>query len=69
MIVTHCYIGIKKCGCVVAAVIDEGNKHTAESVAEFIEDGYTIERVKTEDARNRLMACKCPSLAAPPNAG
>lgn len=59
-----CYIGRKPCGCVVAAVVDDGKypKRTAENVAEMICNGYTIERI--ECSHLELTRCKC---ASPPN--
>lgn len=54
------YIGIKPCGCTVAAVIDDPKyaKDTAESVADFIKSGYRIERVACDEARFKLKECK-----------
>ena len=51
------YIGRKRCGCVVAMVVDLADKVTADAVAEFIKDGLVIERVTTEAART-LPGCK-----------
>ncbi len=58
---THCYIGKSKCGCVVAACVDlpMEPKWTAEALAEFIADGFTIERVTIDDARLKLNGCVC----------
>lgn len=41
-----CYIGRAKCGCVIAATVDDGKdpKRVAKDVAEFIADGLTVER-------------------------
>lgn len=51
---THCYVGRKTCGCVMAVVVDEPDrpKDTARSVAEFIKDGLSISRMLIEDFRN-----------------
>lgn len=58
---THCYIGVLKCGCTVAATVDnpERKKQVAEDVAEFLEAGYVIERVTIAQARKRLGPCRC----------
>lgn len=55
----YAYIGTKKCGCTVAAVVDEVDypKDVAESVAEFIQRGYTIRRVLRKDVN--LVSCYC----------
>lgn len=44
---TPSYIGIEKCGCVVAAVVDDGTRPdmVKRSLKEFIDDNLTIERV------------------------
>jgi len=56
---THAYLGLKDCGCAVAAVVDEKNhqKDVAKSVANFIKDGLRIERVTIEEARETLHSC------------
>jgi hypothetical protein len=40
----YVYVGRLPCGCAVALVNDEGNKHTAKSVAEFIKEGLGVNR-------------------------
>lgn len=56
----YAYIGIKPCGCCVAATVDdpEHKADVASDVQEFIESGFHVERVKIEDARIRLQQCK-----------
>lgn len=60
---THCYIGVKPCGCVVGIVTDTCDKSTADYVAGFIRDGLTVERVTFEHYREHVknspgfMAC------------
>lgn len=56
-----CFVGVKSCGCVVAAtVIDTGNaKYISEDVKEFKSDGLKIEYMSVEDARIKLTRCKC----------
>jgi hypothetical protein len=58
------YIGIKSCGCVTCACTDrpEDRKQTAKTIAKWIEQGYTIERMDVEEARKRLKQCKHNSL-------
>jgi hypothetical protein len=54
---THAYVGKHegKAGYCAAIVDVPGEeKRTAESVAEFIRDGYTVERTTIEDARAGL---------------
>ena len=62
----HAYIGTKKCGCVVAAVVDNPDhaKDVAKDVAGFIRKGLSIERVSIEKARVRLNRCECGEEAA-----
>jgi hypothetical protein len=56
-----CYVGIKSCGCMVAWVFDSKDhpKDTANSVAQFIKDGYRVESANTEAIRKKLGPCKC----------
>lgn len=64
---THIYIGRAKCGCVVAARSDYGDRSTANDVAQFIRDGYTIERVELASLRNgtvELTGCTCRTKPA-----
>lgn len=42
---THAYIGKLPCGCAIAACVDMADKHTGETVAEFIQDGLVISRI------------------------
>ena len=58
-------IGTKPCGCVVAFVADDPAyaKDTAECVAEFIRDGYTISRVPVDEVRAKICRCKCTQEA------
>lgn len=61
---THEYIARKPCGCCVACAIDLGDDDTADSVAEWIRWGLTVERVSHEDFRLNVMKedtfMKCP---------
>ena len=54
------YIGKKDCGCVVFACVDEPEykDDTAESLAEAIRDGYTIEHIES-DVGPKLQSCRC----------
>ena len=55
-----CYVGRLPCGCLAAIVYDNGKhpKEVAESVAEFIRNGYAVERANTDDVRSQLGPCK-----------
>lgn len=55
----YAYIGIKTCGCCVAATVDDPDHkdEVANDVQEFIASGFHVERVKIEDARIRLQQC------------
>jgi hypothetical protein len=69
--VTHVYFGVKACGCRVAVVVDDPEypKDTARSVAEFIRDGYTVERAayNGETIGQMLKRCKCKAGSRPPD--
>lgn len=56
------YFGIKKCGCVVAVVVDDPlyTAHTAERVADYIARGLSVDRLSLDDHLSRLNRCKCP---------
>lgn len=45
------YVATARCGCLVAAVVDDGQhpKDVAESVAEYIRNGWTVERTERCD--------------------
>jgi hypothetical protein len=60
---THCYIGIKPCGCTVAACADypDWKDDTAEAVADYIKSGYRVERIETRSAKLRICNCNCDS--------
>jgi len=53
----HAYVGIKPCGCCVAAVVDTGDKFTGKAVSEFIRSGLKIERQPMEWVRQHLYKC------------
>lgn len=50
------YIGIERCGCVTAAVVDSPGreKDTRKAVSGFMRDGLSIERGELETLRPRL---------------
>ncbi len=55
-----CYVGIKKCGCLVAIVskdISEGD--LKETLAEYKDSGYKVQEMNIEEARKKLSFCKC----------
>jgi hypothetical protein len=68
--VTHVYFGVKACGCRVAVVVDDPQypKDTADTVAEFIRDGYTVERAVYHDETIGQMLKRCHCKPAPPAA-
>ena len=58
---THSYIGRKPdCGCVVVICADMGDKFTANSVRDMINDGLIVERVSHREAVELLQANGCP---------
>lgn len=59
MTVSMSYIGIKSCGCLVAACLDDPQykKDTAKFVSDCIKSGYAIERIASKDVA--LSWCKC----------
>ena len=54
---SYSYIGRRSCGCIMAAVVDTGDKFTATSVADFIKSGLVIERVTSQYVRDNLSHC------------
>ena len=54
------YIGRKKCGCMVAAIVDDGSnlKEVSNTVAEFIVSGLTVERTTVGYVRANLNTCR-----------
>lgn len=63
----YAYIGIKACGCVVAAAVDDPRwtKDTAKDVAKWMKAGLTIERKPVEWVREKLNFCDCGKKTAP----
>lgn len=53
------YIGRKPCGCVIAAVVDDGTtpKMVADALRDFVMDGLTIERVTVGWVRTNKFGC------------
>ena len=49
---THSYVASMPCGCGVAICLDEVDfpKDTAKSVASFIKDGYSVQRLDRQSA-------------------
>lgn len=54
----YAYVGIAPCGCVLMAVVDDPDpeirKDTAKEVAAAINRGMVIERITSEDVRERF---------------
>lgn len=55
------YLGLKSCGCGVAACVDDPTnvEDLAEAIAEFMREGLIIERVPMDDFPSRFKGCKC----------
>ena len=55
------YVGVRpKCGCTTTWIAgDEPPKRLAETVADWIRRGLSVERCSTEEARTRLKRCVC----------
>ncbi len=52
------YIGILPCGCVVAWCSAENKPASiAKDVGDWIRHGYDVQRVTTDEARQRLRGC------------
>ena len=66
------YIGVDKCGCVLAATVDnpEHAKYVRRDVLEFMKWGF-VERVEVEEARRQLCCAPhkkgCPHPQQCPN--
>ena len=60
-----CYVGVKPCGCAVAAVVPrlEDLPALARRVAGWMKKGYAIEQHTVADARELLT--RCPHQARP----
>lgn len=55
------YVGVKKCGCTVAATVDtpDNQKYVPKDLKNFANSGLTIKRIPIEEARRILRKCKC----------
>ena len=51
------YVGKCKCGSIRAAVVDYGDKDTAQAVAEFIRDGFVVDRLPCKEFN--FEPCQC----------
>jgi hypothetical protein len=58
----YSYVARKSCGCIVGAVSDdpEQKKRTARRTGEWIQAGYTVERVTNDVVRAEYVGGKCP---------
>jgi len=54
------YVGVKRCGCAVAACVDrpEYIHETGKAIVRFIKDGLIVERWPTEKVRRELKRCQ-----------
>jgi hypothetical protein len=67
------YAGYKKCGCMVAVVIDEtdsgtmdGRERTARAVADMIREGLVVKRVRQYEVQRDFTICTCEEPAEQP---
>ena len=65
------YVGIKACGCAVAAKVDDPTdsdykKAMSRFLREMITDGLTVERKSVEWCRENLLRCKHDSPKVQP---
>lgn len=60
------FLGVTPCGCAVAWISAEHSTRSqvAKEIAQWILDGYRVERVTTDESRRRLMGCKHKSRPA-----
>lgn len=58
---SYSYVGVRPCGCAVAACVDEPQyrKENAKSLKQWMLDGMTIERWTTARVRTDLKSCHC----------
>ncbi len=56
---TPCYIAVKSCGCVVAAIVDDGTrpKDTAKAISDWVRRGAVVERKTVEWVRENMKFC------------
>ena len=61
---TPAYIGRKKCGCMAAAIVDDGTniKEVGKAVAEFITSGLKVDRTTVGYVRANWNTCKHASV-------
>lgn len=54
-----CYVGRKACGCLVTVAVDkpQWKRETAKSVAEWMRDGLTVERMTVADVQAAKLGC------------
>ena len=56
----YAYVGIKPCGCWVAACMDDENVwETSRFVADLIASGMHVERHEAEAVRENFRRCRC----------
>jgi hypothetical protein len=55
----YSYIARKSCGCIVGVVADDPNqrRRTARRTSEWIEAGFTVERVTDDVVREQYKSC------------
>jgi hypothetical protein len=57
--ITHDYVSVAPCGCVVSICADMANRFTAKFVAGEIRDGNVVNRMPVEDAVAALKGQRC----------
>ena len=54
----ECYTGTKECGCMVAVVCEEiDEEELKETLKDYKDLGYKIEKMDIEKARSKLKIC------------
>lgn len=55
------YVGIKPCGCMVAARVDNSKhkKEVAKDISDFVKQGLRVERITVNRVRKELKKCEC----------
>lgn len=57
-----CYVGKKPCGCIVAAIADDGRdrERVATALRDWVRDGLTVERTTAAVVRQEFVGNDCP---------
>ncbi len=62
----ECYAAIRKCGCMVEYIIDDGDdkRHVAKQVHNWIRRGDIVQRVTLAEAEENVKECRCEEIQA-----